>query len=75
MAASLDGVSGHGEKAMKYWSLLAAPFVLYALLVGFLRGFEAVERYRYRRAARIRNEKLQRYNMGAFKGTKDRWLS
>lgn len=60
---------------MKTWILLASPFIFAALLIGFLRGFEAYDRYRYRRDRRIRDEKLARYNVTAFRGTKDRFLS
>lgn len=57
------------------WLIVLSPFALGALIVGIIKAFDWLCDYRYERARRIRNEKLRLYGLGAFKGTKDRWLS
>lgn len=60
---------------MKYWYIVASPFLLGALIIGTIKACEAWGKFKYERAKRIRNAQMYRYGMdGAFKGTKDRFL-
>jgi len=60
---------------MSPWWIVASPLALAALILGVIYGCETYGRWRDRRAMRIRDERLQRYNLGAFRGAKDRFLS
>lgn len=57
---------------MKYWWIVCSPLLLAALVLGIIYGCEAYAKYRDRQALRIRDERLQRYNLAAFRGTKER---
>jgi hypothetical protein len=61
---------------MNPWAVLAAPFILGGIAIGAIKAFEAYERYSYNRDRRVRDQRLNRYSMGALKPvTKDWWLS
>jgi hypothetical protein len=57
------------------WIALASPFLLGAVIIGAIKGCEAYSKWRYERDRRVRNERLYRYGMQAFRGSKDRFLS
>jgi hypothetical protein len=57
------------------WLIVLSPLLLAALVLGVIYGCEAWVRMRDAKALRIRDARLNRYSMGAFKGvTKDWWL-
>lgn len=58
---------------MNPWLALLSPFALGALIIAAIKGWEAYDQWRERRDMRIRDHKLNRYNMAAFRGSKDRY--
>lgn len=54
------------------WAVIAIPFAIAFIVLGVIHGCEAYSRLRDRKALRIRDERLQRYNLAAFRGTKER---
>lgn len=57
------------------WLIVASPFILALLLIGVLKASEAYHEWRYTRDRRIRDERINRFSMNAFRGAKDRFLS
>lgn len=60
---------------MSAWMIVASPFVFALLLIGVLKASEAYHEWRETEAMRVRDARLQRYNLTAFRGSKNRWLS
>jgi hypothetical protein len=60
---------------MTFW--LIVSFLLAAVVVGALvmYGLDRFAKYREREAMRVRNDRLSRFNITPFRGTKNRWLS
>lgn len=54
------------------WAIVASPFLLAGIVLGVIHGCEAWAKWRDKCALRIRDERLQRYNLAAFRGTKER---
>jgi hypothetical protein len=57
------------------WVALLSPFGVGAVIVGGIKAWDAYAKWRYNRDRRIRDERLARYNITAFRGAKDRFLS
>lgn len=58
---------------MKLWFVVMSPFALGALIIGIIKACEAWGKWQEKRAMTIRDAQLNRFNMAAFRGSRDRY--
>jgi hypothetical protein len=60
--------------SLTLWLILGSPFLIGALIAAGIKGCECWSRWQWRRAMRVRDVQVRRYNITAFRGAKDRFL-
>lgn len=52
--------------------MVASPFIVGGLILASIKGYEVYSAWSYKRAVRIRNEKLERFGLTPYRGTRAR---